>query len=143
MQQLEDVIERAEKLTSRRPSIWIIICSLIIILPMATITQKSDNSEQILELKPFVDQPFFGYIILFIICGYVIGVEKLYRSALKGNKKAINICLKLESANSYVWAIILLPFILLILIIAANKAIEKKEEIKWEKEIEKFINNNK
>ena len=128
MQQLEDVIERAEKLTSRRPSIWIIICSLIIILPMATITQKSDNSEQILELKPFVDQPFFGYIILFIICGYVIGVEKLYRSALKGNKKAINICLKLESANSYVWAIILLPFILLILIIAANKAIEKKED---------------
>ena len=95
---------------------------------MATITQKSDNSEQILELKPFVDQPFFGYIILFIICGYVIGVEKLYRSALKGNKKAINICLKLESANSYVWAIILLPFILLILIIAANKAIEKKED---------------
>ena len=128
MQQLEDVIERAEKLTSRRPSIWIIICSLIIILPMATITQKSDNSEQILELKPFVDQPFFGYIILFIICGYVIGVVKLYRSALKGNKKAINICLKLESANSYVWAIILLPFILLILIIAANKAIEKKED---------------
>ena len=128
MQQLEDVIERAEKLTSRRPSIWIIICSLIIILPMATITQKSDNSEQILELKPFVDQPFFGYIILFIICGYVIGVEKLYRSALKWNKKAINICLKLESANSYVWAIILLPFILLILIIAANKAIEKKED---------------